>query len=63
MRLVLNCVGLEPGEGLGAAFAVAAANGIEWLELFHGINWTGEDLDRSQVGDKSTRGVPSVRAP
>ena len=43
---MLNCVGLEPGEGLEAAFGVAAAQGIEWLELFHGVNWTEEDAEQ-----------------
>ncbi len=40
MKLVLNCVGLEPGTGLEPAYRIAAEYAIEWLELFHDRNWT-----------------------
>jgi sugar phosphate isomerase/epimerase len=56
VQLVLNCVGLEPGEGRDAAFAMAAEQGIEWLELFHGVNWTEDDAGQV-VADVAGRGL------
>jgi sugar phosphate isomerase/epimerase len=47
VQLALDCVGLEAGEGLDAAFRVAAAHGIEWIELFHERNYT--EADGAQV--------------
>jgi sugar phosphate isomerase/epimerase len=56
VQLVLNCVGLEPGTGLGPAYRIAAEHGIEWLELFHDRNWT--DADGEEVmAEVAARGL------
>ena len=55
MRLALNCVGLE-GEGLGAAYRIAAEYGIEWLEVFHERNYTEADGEQV-VADIASRGL------
>ena len=54
-RLALNCVGLE-GEGLGAAYRIAAEYGIEWLEVFHERNYTEADGEQV-VADIASRGL------
>ena len=56
MRLALNCVDFI-GEGLDAAYRMAAESGIEWLELFHERHYTEADGERvvAEVADRGLR--------
>jgi sugar phosphate isomerase/epimerase len=55
MRLALNCVDFI-GEGLDAAYGMAAESGIEWLELFHERHYTEADGEQV-VADVAAHGL------